>query len=187
MTTLSWYGWLRLHLWMAVMRTIIRIWLRKGHLRSGILPESTDIQPTYTIRVPSTKDPKRSVTVNVFYPPGVDRERAKRLPVHLNVHGSGFMWRTFGAYVRVCSAWKSSADAPTRDSELAAYFALKCGCVVLDTDYSKAPCELSESRSYRCTDAKLQLISSQTGFTMFAMSSPSSSTIQTSGTSRSSR
>lgn len=109
MSTLSWYGWLRLQVWMLVMHTIIRIWLRKGHLRSGLLPESTDIRPTTVIHVRSSKDPKRLITVNVFYPPGVDPVRAKKLPVHLNVHGSGFLWKTFGACVYSVSSRLSEA------------------------------------------------------------------------------
>lgn len=122
--SLSWFAWLRLQLWMFVMRLGVRfIFMRSLKSKRSILPASYSVEPNRVIRVPSTKDPRRTILVHVFYPPGYDpASTLKPLPVHLNVHGSGFMWNTF-----------------TADSEFAAYIALKAGCIVLDTDYAKAP------------------------------------------------
>ncbi|EJD52166.1 alpha/beta-hydrolase, partial [Auricularia subglabra TFB-10046 SS5] len=113
---------LRMHAWMLFMNSLIKLWLRRGPPRSGLLPPTADIRPTLSIRVPSSKDTKRSIAVNIFYPPGTILAAAKKLPVHLHIHGSGFCYKTF-----------------TADSELAAFIAQKAGCVVLDTDYAKAP------------------------------------------------
>ncbi|KZV79835.1 alpha/beta-hydrolase [Exidia glandulosa HHB12029] len=122
MITLSWYGWLRLRLWFAFRNGLIRLWLRRGPPRSGLLPPDADIRPTLSIRVPSSSDKGRSIRANIFYPPGATPGNAEKLPVHLHVHGSGFCYKTFPA-----------------DTELAAYIAQKAGCIVVDTDYAKAP------------------------------------------------
>lgn len=103
--SLSWFAWLRLQLWMFVMRLGVRfIFMRSLKSKRSILPASYSVEPNRVIRVPSTKDPRRTILVHVFYPPGYDpASTLKPLPVHLNVHGSGFMWNTFTAYaMTVC-------------------------------------------------------------------------------------
>ncbi|EJD51960.1 alpha/beta-hydrolase [Auricularia subglabra TFB-10046 SS5] len=104
------------------MNTIIRIIFRRGPRRYNFLPATADVRPQSSFSVPSRADPRRRIAVNVFYPPEVSPEDRRKLPVHLNAHGSGFCYKVF-----------------TEDSELCAYLAQKAGCIVLDTDYAKAP------------------------------------------------
>lgn len=123
MAFLAYYvAYLRMRLWISFRNVLIRIWMRNGPPRFGMLPPTADIRPTLSIRVPSSHDPGRSVAVNIFYPPGASPGSGKKLPVHLHVHGSGFCYSMFPS-----------------DTEFAAYVAQKAGCVVLDTDYAKAP------------------------------------------------
>lgn len=90
--------------------------------RTGLLPESSSIEPTISIRVQSTHDRKRSIRANIFYPPGAKPGAGPKLPVHLHVHGGGFVYELFPF-----------------DGEIAAFIAAKANCIVIDTDYVKAP------------------------------------------------
>lgn len=98
MATLTWFERLRLNLWIMLMNAVIRILVREPP-RSGLLPATTDLTPTLRLRVPSRSDPKRTIAVNVFYPPDVKPGSGEKLPVHLNAHGSGFCFKNFGECV----------------------------------------------------------------------------------------
>ncbi|KZV98994.1 alpha/beta-hydrolase [Exidia glandulosa HHB12029] len=121
MATLTWFERLRLNLWIMLMNAVIRILVREPP-RSGLLPATTDLTPTLRLRVPSRSDPKRSIAVNVFYPPDYKHGSGEKLPVHLNAHGSGFCFKNFG-----------------EDTEFSAFIAQSARCIVLDSDYAKAP------------------------------------------------
>ncbi|KZV94124.1 alpha/beta-hydrolase [Exidia glandulosa HHB12029] len=123
---LSLYGRLRVTLYFGWMNTLLWLWkATKGpYPRRGFLPPDADITPTITgLTVQSSKDPNRKVKINVFYPPGRrPGDGGEKLPMYLNVHGSGYCFEVF----------------PT-EAEIAAYIALKAHCIVVDTDYAKAP------------------------------------------------
>lgn len=95
MAALTYFERLRLNLWIKLMNVVIWLLVRQPP-RSGLLPPTADIRPTLRIRVPSRSNPKRSVAVNVFYPPNVKPGSSEKLPVHLNAHGSGFCFKNFG-------------------------------------------------------------------------------------------
>ena len=91
--------------------------------RVGLLPPTVSIKPTRKIWVPSSQEKGRHIEVHVFEPPkGAEDEKKGPLPVHINFHGSGFVLPNMG-----------------EDSEQSAYWASKLGCIVLDSDYVKAP------------------------------------------------
>lgn len=121
--SLSWYSRLRVWTYFFFQNMLIRMWKRQGLPRRGLLPTSANIEPTYSLTVQSTVDRRRKIKVNILYPPGkTPGDLGVKLPVHLNVHGSGFCLDVF----------------PT-EAEFAAYIASKGGCIVVDTDYAKAP------------------------------------------------
>ncbi|KZV79994.1 alpha/beta-hydrolase [Exidia glandulosa HHB12029] len=120
---LSLYGRLRVYAYFAIMNVLIRLWKRKGLPRRGILPPDANIDPTITGLNVQSSVSRRKITINVFYPPGrMPGDGGENLPVHLNIHGSGFCLDVF----------------PT-EAEFSAYIALNAHCVVIDTDYAKAP------------------------------------------------
>ena len=79
------------------------------------------IRPTRIIAVPSTKDTTRNIHCNLHEPSNYD-SNAGPLPVHINIHGSGFVLSLIGSDSRNIAPW---AD--------------ELGCIVVDADYSKAP------------------------------------------------
>lgn len=102
-------------LWVTV--SIVRIL----DLRIGVLDKSVSSRPTRIFRVPSSKDSRRKIVVDV-YEPSNNLTRRGPLPVHVNFHGSGFVLPCHGS-----------------DAELCAHWAAQIGCVVLDSDYAKGP------------------------------------------------
>ncbi|KAF8600844.1 alpha/beta-hydrolase [Ceratobasidium sp. AG-I] len=92
---------------------------------------SPNFPPDTTLVVPSTKG-KRGIRINVYKPPymaELEAEKAsekqgkeERYPVHINLHGSGFVINIMGS-----------------DGEFCRTVSNHTGAIVLDCDYAKAP------------------------------------------------
>ena len=109
--------------------TRIRINLIKWlNWRVGLVPRSISIAPKEKVWVESSRERGRRIEVQVHYPPAgvatVDRDLKQQRPppVHINLHGSGFVMPNM-----------------EEDREQCAYLARTLGCIVLDANYCKAP------------------------------------------------
>ncbi|EJC98799.1 alpha/beta-hydrolase [Fomitiporia mediterranea MF3/22] len=90
-------------------------------IRIGVLHKPASLRPTRSFRIPSSKDKRRRIVVDVYEP--VSRPSSSGpLPVHISFHGSAFVLPCHGS-----------------DAELCAYLANRLGCIVLDSDYAKGP------------------------------------------------
>ena len=106
--------------------------LRVDH-RIGILDKNISKWPTRSLRIPTSSG--RKVKIDIYEPrpsstsannkdEGLDAKdrKKKRLPVHVNFHGSGYILKVHGS-----------------DAEICAYLANTLNCIVIDADYAKAP------------------------------------------------
>lgn len=88
--------------------------------RVGLLPKSIDIKPERRFWVQSSRVGCRKIEVHVHRPP--TRLLQPPFPVHINLHGSGFVIPNM-----------------EEDREQCAFLSRTLNCVVLDVDYCKAP------------------------------------------------
>lgn len=77
------------------IRTLISLANLGGEERIGLLEESISFKPASSFYVQSTKDAKRKLRCDVHLPQNVVN-LPKPLPVHVNLHPSGFIFNTFG-------------------------------------------------------------------------------------------
>lgn len=115
------YAWLRIKVTM--LRLIVRVILPFALRQDKALATSTRIVKQ-RIRLP-TRDPHRSLSADLYYPPGYDHTPSSSsppMPVLVNWHGSGFIIPLLGTDALYC-----------------AQMALSTGMMVLDADYRKAP------------------------------------------------
>jgi acetyl esterase/lipase len=80
------------------------------------VPKEVEVVKT---SVPS-RQPGRSIKIHIYTPK--DAPKGEKLPVHLNLHGSGFVIPSLGS-----------------DREFCGEMAKRLECVVIDCDYRKAP------------------------------------------------
>lgn len=115
--------WQRALVWVARAATPLLV---SKPWRNGILPAEQDVSPFAELRIPSSKDAGRVITVRLFYPPDAKPDAygdpLEPLPVYLNIHASGYCLNLYGT-----------------DDEVCAYIAQHARCVVVDADHAKAP------------------------------------------------
>lgn len=112
---------LRVFAWLAVLRA------RYNRRGMGLVPLDVRVQPDRVLYVPCTYEKHRKIRVEVYEPPSASSDNPPK-PVHINLHGSGFVVNLLGT-----------------DGEFCYYLSRKLNCVVLDAQYSKAP-----ERPYPC-------------------------------------
>ncbi|KAH7105066.1 Alpha/Beta hydrolase protein [Auriculariales sp. MPI-PUGE-AT-0066] len=83
----------------------------------GLVPVNQSVYPDRYLEVDS-KEGGRKIMIEVYEPPNA----VKPLPVHINLHGSGFVVPLLGI-----------------DAEWCHYLSRELNCVVLDADYAKGP------------------------------------------------
>ncbi|KAF2658311.1 alpha/beta-hydrolase [Lophiostoma macrostomum CBS 122681] len=114
---------LRLKLTVLLLRLFLRFGaIPRARRRDDLATASLHVR-THRTHVPS-RDPKRTILVDIYFPPEPDLEgsEAGDLPVVVNWHGSGFVLPLHGS-----------------DSLYCARMARDAGVVVVDAEYRKAP------------------------------------------------
>jgi len=86
----------------------------------GLVPLAFSVKPDRVLWVPSTKEKGRMMKVYVYDPPSKGESGLR--PVHINLHGSGFVLKLHGM-----------------DDEVCRYISQTLDCTVLDADYAKGP------------------------------------------------
>ncbi|KZV62590.1 alpha/beta-hydrolase [Peniophora sp. CONT] len=107
---------------MSSVRVLVPVILKVMGPPSSAPPPSPSISLTYT---PTTGKRRKPIRMNVYLPSGHGSQtnsKTARLPVHVNIHGSGFCIKSFG-----------------QDAAFCAWLADSVPCVVVDIDHRKAP------------------------------------------------
>jgi len=116
------------YLFLKTVATLVRLPIQLGSLlypswnRVGLVPRSQSIRPAYATSCVSPTS-NRTIKLLVHEPASwSSKRRPAPVPVHVNLHGSGFTLPCLGADAELCQLIADSVD-----------------CIVIDADYAKAP------------------------------------------------